>query len=93
MANKAAAAASRLWLEKRAFCKPLVVKERLETAGIKPTGYSGHSLRAGLATSAAQAGVSSWKIRQQTGHASDAMLGRYIRDGELFIGNAASALL
>jgi integrase len=71
----------------------LIVRERVQTAGIDPTGYSGHSLRAGLATSATQAGVSSWKIRQQTGHASDAMLSRYIRDGELFIGNAASALL
>ena len=36
---------------------------------------------------AAQAGVPSWKIRQQTGHASDAMLVRYIRDGELFLNN------
>jgi site-specific recombinase XerC len=34
-----------------------------------------------------------WKIRQQTGHASDAMLSRYIRDGELFADNAAGALL
>jgi integrase len=50
-------------------------------------------LRAGFATSAATAGVSSWKIRQQTGHASDAMLARYIRDGELFVDNAAAALL
>jgi hypothetical protein len=49
--------------------------------------------RAGFATSAAQAGISSWRIRQQTGHASDAMLSRYIRDGELFIDNAAGALL
>jgi integrase len=71
----------------------LVVRERVQAAGIDPNDYSGHSLRAGLATSAAQAGVSSWKIRQQTGHASDAMLARYIRDGELFIGNAAGALL
>jgi integrase len=70
-----------------------VVRERVQAAGIDPGNYSGHSLRAGLATSAAQAGVSSWKIRQQTGHASDAMLSRYIRDGELFIGNAAGALL
>ena len=38
-------------------------------------------------------GVPTWKIRQQTGHASDAMLSRYVRDGELFIGNAVSALL
>jgi integrase len=71
----------------------LVVRERVQAAGIDPKDYSGHSLRAGLATSAAQAGVSTWKIRQQTGHASDAMLSRYIRDGELFINNAARAVL
>ena len=71
----------------------LIVKERAYAAGIDPSVYSGHSLRAGLATSAAQAGVPSWKIRQQTGHASDAMLARYIRDGELFVDNAAGALL
>jgi quinol monooxygenase YgiN len=28
-----------------------------------------------------RAGVSTFKIRQQTGHASDAMLSRYVRDG------------
>jgi site-specific recombinase XerD len=71
----------------------LVVRERVQAAGIDPSDYSGHSLRAGLATSAAQAGVSSWKIRQQTGHASDAMLNRYVRDGQRFVGNAAGALL
>jgi integrase len=71
----------------------LIIKALVEAAGIDPGGYSGHSLRAGLATSAAQAGVSSWKIRQQTGHASEAMLARYIRDGELFADNAAGALL
>ena len=70
-----------------------VVRARLAAAGIDPTSYSGHSLRAGLATSAAQAGVPTWKIRQQTGHASDAMLSRYVRDGELFVGNVVSALL
>lgn len=71
----------------------LIVRERLKAAGIDPEGYSGHSLRAGLATSAAQAGVPTWKIRQQTGHASDAMLARYIRNGELFTNNASGALL
>jgi integrase len=78
-------------LSAEAVC--LVVRQRVEAAGIDPGNYSGHSLRAGLATSAAQAGVSSWKIRQQTGHASDAMLSRYIRDGEIFIDNVAGALL
>jgi integrase len=71
----------------------LVIKERVAAAGIDPIGYSGHSLRAGLATSAAQSGASAWKIRQQTGHASDAMLIRYIRDGELFTDNVAGVLL
>jgi integrase len=71
----------------------LVLREHLEAAGLDPAGFSGHSLRAGFATSAAQVGVSSFKIRQQTGHASDQMLARYIRDGELFIDNAAGMLL
>jgi integrase len=71
----------------------LILRDRMATAGFDPTGYSGHSLRAGFATSATRAGVSTFKIRQQTGHASDAMLSRYVRDGELFIGNAAGILL
>ena len=71
----------------------LVIKARVAAVGLDPDEYSGHSLRAGLATSAAASGVSSWKIRQQTGHASDAMLARYIRDGEMFVDNAAGALL
>ncbi|MGY3472740.1 site-specific integrase [Bradyrhizobium ottawaense] len=71
----------------------LIVRERVEAAGLDPSGYSGHSLRAGLATSASQVGVPTWKIRAQTRHASDAMLSRYVRDGELFTTNAAGALL
>lgn len=70
-----------------------IIKKRLATAGFDPASFSGHSLRAGLATSAAMAGASSWKIRQQTGHASDAMLARYIRDGDMFTDNAAGAVL
>ena len=71
----------------------LVVQERAAAAGLDQTGYSGHSLRAGLATSAAQAGVPTWRIKAQTRHASDAMLARYIRQGELFTDNAAEVLL
>lgn len=71
----------------------VIVKQRAEAAGFDPTGYSGHSLRAGLATSAAMAGASAWKIRQQTGHASDTMLNRYIRDDDMFTSNAAGAVL
>jgi integrase len=71
----------------------LVLRERLEAAEIDANGFSGHSLRAGFATSASRAGVSSLKIRQQTGHSSDSMLQRYVRDGEIFLGNAAGVLL
>lgn len=71
----------------------IIVRERVAAAGIDPSGYSGHSLRAGFATSAAMAGASTWKIRAQTGHASDAMLSRYVRLGDLFTDNAAACVL
>lgn len=71
----------------------LIIKDRLKAVGRDPLGYSGHSLRAGFATSAAMAGASTYKIRQQTGHASDAMLSRYIRDGDMFSNNAAGCVL
>jgi site-specific recombinase XerD len=67
-----------------------IIKHYARKAGLDAASYSGHSLRAGLATSAAQHGISTWKIRAQTGHKSDAMLARYIRDGDLFTGNAAA---
>jgi integrase len=71
----------------------MVVKERVAAAGLDASGYSGHSLRSGFATSTAQARVSSLKIRARTGHASDAMLARDVRDGELFLDNAAGTPL
>ena len=61
-----------------------VVKRCVTELGLKSEDYSGHSLRAGLVTTAALAGVEVWKIRKQTGHQSDAMLQRYIRESELF---------
>jgi integrase len=71
----------------------LVIKQRIAAIGLDPTEYSGHSLRAGFVTSAAQAGVPIWRIRQQTGHTSDSILQRYIREAELFVQNDAGALL
>jgi integrase len=70
-----------------------IVKEYAHKAGLHAENYSGHSLRAGLITSAAKAGVSSWKIREQTGHKSDAMMHRYIRDTNIFENNAAGSVL
>ncbi|MBL9062599.1 MAG: site-specific integrase [Tabrizicola sp.] len=71
----------------------VLLRERMAAAGMNPEGYSGHSLRAGFATSAANAGVTAHRIRAQTGHASDAMLTRYIRHGNLFLDNAVGCLL
>lgn len=65
----------------------LIVKERAEAIGLDSQQLSGHSLRAGFVTSASKCGASSWKIRQQTGHQSDAGMQRYIRDSQLFTDN------
>ncbi|MCX6380430.1 MAG: site-specific integrase [Armatimonadetes bacterium] len=67
-----------------------VVKRYAEKAGLDATKFAGHSLRAGLATAAAKAGVSERAIMAQTGHKSVQMVRRYIRDGELFQENAAA---
>jgi site-specific recombinase XerD len=67
----------------------LIIKRRALTAGLDPKPFSGHSLRAGLATAAAQVGVSERAIMAQTGHKSLPMVRRYIRDGSLFRENAA----
>jgi integrase len=70
-----------------------VVKTRAAAAGLDATKYSGHSLRAGLITSAAMLGVSIWKIKAQSGHRTDAMVSRYVRDADIFTDNAAGAIL
>jgi integrase len=59
----------------------LVVKERALAAGLDPRRYAGHSLRAGLATAAARAGVEERDIMRQTGHRSEHMGRKYIREG------------
>lgn len=68
----------------------LVVKRVAAAAGLCAGELAGHSLRAGLATSAAMAGVSERAIMAQTGHRSVATLRRYIREGSLFLENAAA---
>jgi integrase len=70
----------------------LVLKRHAGRAGLDPAEVAGHSLRAGLATSAAAAGVPERVIADQTGHRGTAMLRRYIREGSLFRENAASAV-
>lgn len=57
----------------------LIVKAAMAHTGVDVRHFSGHSLRAGYCTSAAEQGQQSWQIREQTGHRSDMTLGKYIR--------------
>ena len=67
-----------------------VVQRAALRAGLDPARYAGHSLRAGLATAAAQGGAPERAIMAQTGHRSLTMVRRYIRSGSLFTENAAA---
>jgi site-specific recombinase XerD len=69
-----------------------VVKRYAQAAGLDASKLAGHSLRAGLATSAAMAGASERAIMNQTGHRSVTMVRKYIRDGSLFRENAAATV-
>lgn len=70
----------------------LIIKQRAAAAGLDPGLFSGHSLRAGFVTNAAGTGASTVSIREQTGHQSDAMLQRYIRNAERFKDNPLSKI-
>lgn len=70
----------------------LIVKRHVGHAGFAADAFSGHSLRAGLATSAAEAGQNEREIMNQTRHKSEKMVRRYIRKGSLFQGNVVGEL-
>ena len=67
-----------------------IIKRMARRAGLDPAGFSGHSLRSGLATAAAEGGASERSILEQTRHRSLKQLRRYIRRGSLFRDNAAA---
>ena len=60
-----------------------IVKRAAASVGLDPSRFAGHSLRAGLATSAAKAGKSDRAIMAQTGHKSHAMVQVYVREAKL----------
>ena len=66
----------------------LLIKEYLNLAGIDSKNYSGHSLRSGFATSAAESGAEERSIMAMTGHKSTEMVRRYIKEANLFKNNA-----
>jgi site-specific recombinase XerD len=70
----------------------LLIKEYLRLAGIDSNNYSGHSLRSGFATSAAESGVEERSIMAMTGHKSTEMVRRYIKEANLFKNNALNKI-
>ena len=70
----------------------LLIKEYLNLAGIDSTNYSGHSLRSGFATSAAESGAEERSIMNMTGHKSTEMVRRYIKEANLFKNNPLSKI-
>ena len=70
----------------------LLIKKYLNLTGIDSKNYSGHSLRSGFATSAAESGVEERNIMTMTGHKSSEMVRRYIKEANLFKNNALNKI-
>ena len=70
----------------------LLIKKYLDLAGINSKNYSGHSLRSGFATTAAESGAEERSIMAMTGHKSTEMVRRYIKEANLFKNNALNKI-
>ena len=70
----------------------LIIKKYLNKSGIDSSNYSGHSLRSGFATSAAESGAEERSIMAMTGHKTTQMVRRYIQEANLFKNNALNKI-
>ena len=70
----------------------LIIKEYLKIAGIENQNFSGHSLRSGFATVAAESGADERSIMAMTGHKTTQMVRRYIREANIFKNNALNKI-
>jgi integrase len=70
-----------------------VVKKYARRVGLDPAGYSGHSLRSGFLTSAAESGASVFKMAEVSRHRSLDTLRGYVRRVDLFKEHAGAAFL
>ena len=70
----------------------LIIKKYLDLAGINSLNFSGHSLRSGFATTAAESGADERSIMAMTGHKSTEMVRRYIKEANLFKNNALNKI-
>ena len=69
-----------------------ILKKMATAAGLPADRISGHSLRAGHATTAAKNGAPDRVIMNQTGHKSVDTLNGYIRPATVFTDNSAEYL-
>lgn len=77
------------WSDRRVIARPVggedvarILRRRAAAAGLGDLPISGHSLRAGHATEAAQRGVPADRLARTTRHRSLATLERYVRPAE-----------
>ncbi len=70
----------------------LIIKDCLKLAGIENQNFSGHSLRSGFATVAADSGADERSIMAMTGHKTTQMVRRYIKEANLFKNNALNKI-
>ena len=70
----------------------LIIKDCLKLAGIENNNFSGHSLRSGFATVAAESGADERSIMAMTGHKTTQMVRRYIREANIFKNNALNKI-
>ena len=70
----------------------LLIKECLKIAGVDNQNFSGHSLRSGFATVAADSGADERSIMAMTGHKTTQMVRRYIREANIFKNNALNKI-
>ena len=70
-----------------------IVKTYALKAGFNPAEFSGHSLRSGFVTSAAENGANLFKIMDVSRHKSVQTIREYVRHAEAFKDHAGSAFL
>ena len=70
----------------------MLIKDYLNLAGIENKNFSGHSLRSGFATVAAESGADERSIMAMTGHKTTQMVRRYIREANIFKNNALNKI-
>jgi site-specific recombinase XerD len=69
-----------------------LVKQAALDAGLDPERYSGHSLRAGLATAAGDAGAGLAELMRQTRHKSTEVALSYLRPADLWRNNVTEGV-